>query len=488
MEAHITQMEDKLKSQADSIQASQRMQMGALLSSSAASQGIGVRVAQYTSKCRAGCQCACHQQRKASAIKPRYLSSASSIGSPLGFCWSKIVQLQLSYRPNIGLQFNLSTLSSVSDTAPCVEYALHGDIEGLKSLFQRGRASPLYVSVTRGYTLVRWALYGKQYETVRFLMQQGGDADYRPISTYDNSPRNKASDIQLNQSFSDLHKIVCGLSLKDLDEALLSSPQSMDVTDALGRTPLLWAAVRGDATEVAILLAHGANPNILDAQLAPPISYAADRRHATCVRLLLEAGAETVPILPNGYIGGSALNCAARNASDPLVLKNLLDFGADIEAAGVDGRTSLIHVARTDNVSPTVLLLEYGANINATSASNQTPLITAIINNSHRVLKLLLDRWMEYSECPRLKEPNLLEVAALYGDQQTLRILAGADHFRLKCDHVWGIGNFMERLKERHDVSEKLVLAFAELLAVIETEILLDEQDEQDALEKGLWS
>lgn len=330
----------------------------------------------------------------------------------------------------------------------------------------------------------------------------------RPISAYDNSPRNKALDIVLqgglskadeealqcltygsdwieDQSFSDLHMIVCGLSLKDLDEAILSSPQSIDVTDALGRTTLLWAAARGDATKVAILLAHGADPNILDAQLAPPISYAADRGHATCVRLLLEAGAETDPILPNGYIGGSALNCAARNASDPLVLKNLLDFGADIEAAGVDGRTSLIHVARTDNVSFAVLLLEYGANLNATSASNQTPLITAIINNSHRVLKLLLDRWMEYSECPRLKGPHLLEVAALYGDLQTLRILAGADHFRLKYDHVWGIGNFMERLQERHDVSEKLVLAFEELLAVIETEMLLDEQD---ALEKGLWS
>lgn len=201
MEARITQMEDKLKSQADSIQTSQRMQMGALvarrrpsssqqsshppsLSSSAASQAIGVRVAQYTSKCRAGCQCACHQQRKASssfmnrilgqifvgyAGLPMVSSKCDSAQCnraqvpvvsveywfPLGFCWSKIVQLQLSYRPNIGPQFNLSTLRSVPDTAPCVEYALHGDIEGLKSLFQRGRASPLDVSVTRGYTLVR---------------------------------------------------------------------------------------------------------------------------------------------------------------------------------------------------------------------------------------------------------------------------------------------------------------------------------------------
>lgn len=249
-----------------------------------------------------------------------------------------------------------------------------------------------------------------------------------------------------------MHKIICGLSLGSLDEALLANPESIDGTDALGRTPILWAAAQGDATKVATLLSHGADPNILDHQLAPPVSYAADRSHAVCVRLLLEAGAETDPVLPNGHVGGSALNCAARNAIDPLVLKTLLDFGADIESAGVDGRTYLIHVARTDNASFAMLLLEYGADLNAISVSNQTPLTTAIVNNSHNVLRLLLEHWTEYSECPRLKGPHLLQVAALYGDVETLHILAQTDHFRLKYDKDFCMGDFSERLKDRHDV------------------------------------
>ncbi|KAJ5381152.1 ankyrin repeat containing protein [Penicillium cataractarum] len=552
MEKRITQVEEMMRAQSEALKQNQITQTGALYrrprprrpssqhsQSPIAPESVRVRVNQYTFKCQSGCTCACHKQTKTNAsfmnrvlgqifvgyaglpmVSPKCDSSECEKSQtpfisfeywfPLGFCWSKIVQAQVSYHPSFGPQFNITTLRSVPDTAPCVEFALHGNIEGLKGLFNRGAASPWDVSATRGYTLVRWALYGKQYKTVKFLVQQGADADYRPLSPYDNSPRNKASDIALQgglakedlealycltqgsdwieeQNFNLIHKIVCGLSQKSLEKQIIAEPESIDCQDALGRTPLLWAAARGDAASVAILLAHGANPDMLDHQLAPPVSYAADRNHTVCVRLLLEAGAETDPILPNGYIGGSALNCAARNASDPLILKTLLDFGADIEAAGVDGRTSLIHAARTDNASFAMLLLEYGADINATSSSNQTPLTTAVINNSHNVLRLLLERWAEYSECPRLKGPHLLQIAALYADIETLHILTQTDHFRMKHDKNFSVGDFVERLKQRYDVSEKLIQSFEDFLTVINTEPKYT-QDEQDLMEKGFMS
>lgn len=100
--------------------------------------------------------------------------------------------------------------------------------------------------------------------------------------------------------------------------------------------------------------------------------------------------------------------------------KSLLDFGADVNASGNDGKTGLIHAARIDNAGFAMLLLEYGANINSVSADGSTPLTTAIIYNSHNVLRLFLDRWHEYSICPRMKGPNLLQVAALYADPATL--------------------------------------------------------------------
>ena len=198
--------------------------------------------------------------------------------------------------------------------------------------------------------------------------------------------------------------------------------------------------------------------------------YAAAQNHAVCIRLLLEAGANPNPTLLGLKIQrGSPLNCAAQIASDPLVLKTLLNFETDIESCGAEGRTSLLHAARSDNIDFAVLLLKYGANINATSITAQTPLTTAITHNSHNVLQLLLDRWHKYSTCPRLKGPNLLQIAASYADLETIKILTCVDHFALKYDKDYSGGDFAIRLRDRPGASEELIEAFNDLLSVINT-------------------
>ena len=79
----------------------------------------------------------------------------------------------------------------------------------------------------------------------------------RPISRYDNSPKNKAFDFILQgslsreviellscltegsdfieeQGYTLMHKIVLGLSLKSLEEELIHHPEDIDAMDALG--------------------------------------------------------------------------------------------------------------------------------------------------------------------------------------------------------------------------------------------------------------
>ena len=249
-----------------------------------------------------------------------------------------------------------------------------------------------------------------------------------------------------------------------LEEELIHHPDQIDAVDALGRSPLIWAAARGNHHHVALLLGSGADPNLMDVQFTSAVSYAAERDHTVCVRLLLEAGADPDPPLPEGIRVGSGLNCAARNATDPLVMKLLLDFGADVEASGVENTTSLIHATQKDKANFAILLLEYGANINATTALGQTPLITAITHNSHKVLQLLLDRWVEYSECPRLQGTHLLHIAAMYADIKTIEILKRTDHFALNYDRSYIAVDFATLLHKRWDASEKLSLAFEELI------------------------
>lgn len=114
-------------------------------------------------------------------------------------------------------------------------------------------------------------------------------------------------------------------------------------------------------------------------------------------------------------------------------------------------------------------------------SSGQTPLTTAIIYNSHDVLKLLLDRWQEYNSCPRLKGPHLLQVVAQYADLDTILIPSATTHFRLKYDMHYCIGEFETLLHDRHDADEKLTSAFAELLLIIREQV-----SEDSLMERGV--
>jgi ankyrin repeat protein len=427
---------------------------------------------------------------------------------------SAIVRLQVGYQPNVGTMLHLDTLRRVPDTAQCVSFALNGNIDGLKYLFSKGLASPRDVSASRGYSILRWALYGKQYDTCKFLIHAGADANYRPISASDNSPRNKACHFLLEGGLSETavgalriiakngyledfidearftktHRIVLGLSMLSLEDEITRSPHDINAIDAMGRTALAWAAARGDTRAIVTLLSHGADPNIVDVQLSGPLSNAASQGHTVAVRLLLEAGAQPDLRHPSGERKGSPLNCATRNATDILLLKSLLDFGADVDASGNDGKTGLIHAARIDNAGFAMLLLEYGANINSVSTDGSTPLTTAIIYNSHNVLRLFLDRWHEYSICPRMKGPNLLQTAALYADPTTLQILAATDHFRRKYDKLYTLGDFGNYLKQRPDFTEKLALAFDELLSVVNQVPELKKATSPTLLDSGFLS
>lgn len=278
------------------------------------------------------------------------------------------------------------------------------------------------------------------------------------------------------QGFTTLHIIVTGLSGKDLEEELREHPEDIDKVDGLGRSPISWAAARGNEKHVTMLLASGANPNILDVQLSGPVTYSADRSHAICTRLLLDAHAMTDPMLPDGMMIGSPLNCAARNAHDPAVIELLLQYGANPDATGVDRRTPLIHAARKNKASFAIVLLEYGANINAVASDGQTPLTTAIIHNSHDVLSLLLGRWHEYSSCPRLSGPHVIRVMAQYADARTIDIMSQTDHFRLRYDKDYSTGDFEAIIRARYDADEKLQAAFAEFMNTIRQEHIAEAQ------------
>lgn len=277
------------------------------------------------------------------------------------------------------------------------------------------------------------------------------------------------SDYREERKFPLLHRIVLSLSLHHtLDGELERNPEAIHDTDLEGRTALSWAAARGDERSVITLLAHGADPNVTDITGITPLYLAANEGRPGSTRLLLEAGALPDPVKIKGKPSRSTpLLCTAMCNSNPLVMKTLLDFGANLEARSPDGETPLLAVARAQTAVIALLLMESGANLNACSPDGKTPLTTAIAYNNHDVLQVLLTRWNQYRACPRLAGPNLLQIAADYADAETLSILAGAEHFRLREDRRYVKAAALEavhRLEQRPDWNEELSAAFEELL------------------------
>ncbi len=123
-----------------------------------------------------------------------------------------------------------------------------------------------------------------------------------------------------------------------------------------GRTPLQWAAYRGDAEQVKRLLRAGAGAREANAYGVTPLALAAQIGNATVIKLLLEAG-------------------------------------ADVESPTGEGQTALMSVARTGNVEAAKLLIRHGANVNAVEQfGGQTALMWAAARRHPQMVRLLASK------------------------------------------------------------------------------------------------
>jgi ankyrin repeat protein len=407
-------------------------------------------VTSHRLPCRSWCPCACHTKRKLKLTAPGIMegvlgrmfvgySGLPLLNEPCDFrgcrdrrhatataeywfpSWfvSMNLRLHLKYLPRTGPEFQLSTTRRVADDSQSINFAMQGNIEGLKHLFTQRLAGPRDVSDSRGYTLIRWALYGgmHNYETVQFLINEGALVDEVSYdNVWDFVFRRKCTESQQaalrciteggegdwieEQNFPLVHRIIFGLSPKPLAAELNENPHAVYITDAQNRTALDWATARCQLEDMALLIEYGADPNNMDVTGRTPVLHAVDSHDINSLRVILEAGGNPNPTYPKGMFRSSPLT-AAGFAGMPTLLKLLLDFEANPNACNPEGLTALHSVARTHNTECAVLLLEYGADLNAMSSNGRTPLTTAIIHNNHPVMRLFVDRCYEYMTTTR---------------------------------------------------------------------------------------
>jgi ankyrin repeat protein len=269
------------------------------------------------------------------------------------------------------------------------------------------------------------------------------------------------------QEFPEVHKIVLDRSSKLLVAELDDNPCAISTTDAKGRTALAWATARAQLDDMKLLIARGSVVDKMDSSGRSILLNAVDSSNNDGLRIILEAGANPNPVVPEGLFRSSPL-IAAGIGSKLEMIKLLIKFGAEIDASNPEGWTALQAVTKAQNVECAHILLTCGADLSHMSKNGHSALTTAIIYNSHAVLKLFIDWYytnIDWYHTNHLKGLQLLHIIASSADAKTMSILGASalkQTLQIGCDLV----RSYNVLQSRPDYDQRLGNAFNEFLSV----------------------
>ncbi|XP_043199546.1 protein TANC2-like isoform X2 [Amphibalanus amphitrite] len=247
-------------------------------------------------------------------------------------------------------------------------------------------------------------------------------------------------------------------------QLLLKYGASVDGVNARGQTPLMLAAVGGQAGAAQLLLQCGARVALRDAAGRCALVHAAVAGHLSVIEYLLwcdwaagggdgltmaEAAQQAlVAAAGNGHIqiaeylldmeevsvdacdslhGETALTMAA-GAGHKAMVEMLLRRGATVGASNSQGAPPLLGAVREGHWDICVVLLGQGALLEQTDDAGRTPLIVAAGEGHMGVLDLLLSKGASLSRCDR-EGLSALSWACLKGQARVVRTLldSGAD-------------------------------------------------------------
>lgn len=218
--------------------------------------------------------------------------------------------------------------------------------------------------------------------------------------------------------FKPIHKIVLGLIRLPLEPFLDCSTCEINVQDKEGRTGLSWAAARDDIDSTKLLLEHGADANKSDNRGFSPIHSI---KSLPSLKVLLRHNAD---IMSKTAVGATPLHFISRNGRHDMI-EPMVEAHADPNASDADD-TPLICSTYDHQPKSTDALLRLGALPDLPAKrSGLTALHFAVTDNQHDIIRQLL---LHGADCSLKAEEqrNILHLAAIHGDDETIDILTQA--------------------------------------------------------------
>ena len=197
------------------------------------------------------------------------------------------------------------------------------------------------------------------------------------------------------------------MSVTDIDKVnlLLAKGADVNAVTKRGRSALLLAAMSdGSAPIVRLLIAKGANPNVVDAFKVNALNAATRGNDMETIRIIADAG---ISVNDADFTGLTPL-IAAASVGNVRSVKLLLAKGANVNAVSGDGSfqkvkagtialgnfTALLSSAASGSLEMVTVLLDAGADVNAKDVRGMTPLMLAVATDhqSADVVRALINR------------------------------------------------------------------------------------------------
>ena len=248
-------------------------------------------------------------------------------------------------------------------STPLMYAALYGNADSMKRLLAAG-ADP-NAKNDSGATALMWAVY--DLEKTRLLVDHGADVNARSD--------NARTPLMIAATRYGSRPVLQLL----LDHGANPSAQASGLFGMM--TPLSEAAYASDVDAMRTLISHGADVNGAGANT---LSFAVEGNCMPCIDLVIGSTAKVnVALAP--FFDMPPLG-------DALLVKSLLDRGADPKAIDPGGDT-LLTLASASDVGPAELvktLLDCGVDVNAASKQGNTALALAMRHGHTPVVDLLM--------------------------------------------------------------------------------------------------